>query len=145
MSQGDEGVGPADALVLFGATGDLAHKKTSPALYAMAKRGTLDVPVIGVAYSQWDLPRLRERVRDSIANDAGGIDDEQALDRLFSLLEYVDGDYNDPATFTALERALAGAEHPAHYLAIPPALFVTVIKGLGRAGMARGGRVIVEK
>ena len=145
MSQGNEGVGSADALVLFGATGDLAHKKTFPALYAMAKRGTLKVPVIGVAYSQWDLPRLRERVRDSIANDAGGIDDEQALDRLFSLLEYVDGNYNDPATFTALERALAGAEHPAHYLAIPPALFATVIKGLGRAGMARGGRVIVEK
>ncbi len=112
---------------------------------AVTGNPTLNVPVIGVAYSHWDLARLRERVRDSIANDAGGIDDEQALGRLFSLLEYVDGDYNDPATFTALEHALAGAEHPAHYLAIPPALFVTVIKGLGRAGLARDGRVIVEK
>ncbi|MGZ4412061.1 MAG: glucose-6-phosphate dehydrogenase, partial [Gaiellaceae bacterium] len=95
MSKANDGVGAADALVLFGATGDLAHKKIFPALYAMAKRGALAVPVIGVAYSKWDLQRLRERVRDSIAQDAGGIDDEQALDRLIALLGYVDGDYKD--------------------------------------------------
>ena len=93
--------------MLFGATGDLAHKMIFPALYAMVKRGVLNVPVIGVAYSKWDLGHLRARVRDSIAQDAGGIDDEQALDRLLSLLGYVDGDYNDPGTFTALERRSA--------------------------------------
>ncbi|MGZ4400508.1 MAG: glucose-6-phosphate dehydrogenase, partial [Gaiellaceae bacterium] len=145
MSKANDGVGAADALVLFGATGDLAHKKIFPALYAMAKRGALAVPVIGVAYSKWDLERLRERVRDSIAQDAGGIDDEQALDRLIALLGYVDGDYKDAGTFTALKGALGGAERPAHYLAIPPSLFETVIEGLGRAGLAAGARVIVEK
>src|SRR5229473_3516048 len=97
----------------------------------MVKRGVLNVPVIGVAYSKWDLPRLRERVRDSIAEDAGGIDDEQALDQLLSLLGYVDGDYNDPGTFAVLKGALGGARRPAYYLAIPPALFETVIEGLG--------------
>jgi glucose-6-phosphate 1-dehydrogenase len=137
--------GRADALVLFGATGDLAHKKVFPALYAMVKRDALTVPVIGVAYSRWDLQRLRERVRDSIAHDAGGIDDEQALDRLLALLAYVDGDYNDPRTFTALREALGGVRCPAFYLAIPPALFETVIEGLGRASLAEGARVIVEK
>ncbi|MGZ4290903.1 MAG: glucose-6-phosphate dehydrogenase [Gaiellaceae bacterium] len=145
MSKASDGAGPADALVLFGATGDLAHKKTFPALYAMAKRGVLNVPVIGVAYSKWELPQLRERVRDSIAQDAGGIDNEQALDRLLSLLRYVDGDYNDPGTFTALEGALDGAERPAYYLAIPPALFATVIEKLGSAGLAGSARIIVEK
>ena len=145
MSKASEDGGPADALVLFGATGDLAHKKTFPALYAMVKRGVLNVPVIGVAYSKWELPQLRERVRDSIAQDAAGIDDEQALDRLLSLLKYVDGDYNDPGTFTALEGALDGAERPAYYLAIPPSLFATVIEKLGSASLAGGARIIVEK
>ena len=145
MSQTTGSGGPADALVLFGATGDLAHKMVFPALYAMVKRGALTVPVIGIAYSHWDLEHLRARVRDSIAQDASGIDDEQALDRLIKLLGYVDGDYNDRGTFAALEKALAGAQHPAHYLAIPPSLFETVIEGLGRAGLADGARVIVEK
>ena len=135
----------ADALVLFGATGDLAHKMVFPALYAMVKRGSLVVPVIGVAYSKWDLQQLRARVRDSVSQDAGGIDDEQAFDRLIALLAYVDGDYNDPGTFTALEKALGTARRPAYYLAIPPSLFETVIEGLGRAGLADGARVIVEK
>ena len=135
----------ADALVLLGATGDLAHKQVFPALYAMVKRGALTVPVVGVAYSNADLGQLRARVRDSIAHDAGGIDDETALDRLLALLGYVDGDYNDAGTFTALERVLAGVRRPAFYLAIPPALFETVIEGLGRGGLADGGRVIVEK
>ena len=145
MSKANDGAGPSDALVLFGATGDLAHKKTFPALYAMVKRGVLNVPVIGVAYSKWDLAELRKRVRDSIAQDAGGIDDEQALDRLIALLGYVDGDYNDPGTFTALEGALDGAERPAYYLAIPPSLFGTVIEKLGSASLAGGAHVIVEK
>jgi glucose-6-phosphate 1-dehydrogenase len=135
----------ADALVLFGATGDLAHKKIFPALYAMVERGALTVPVIGVAYSKCDLQQLRERVRDSVAQDARGVDDELALDRLLALLAYVDGDYNDPGTFTALQGALGGARQPAFYLAIPPSLFETVIEGLGRASLADGARVIVEK
>ena len=145
MSVAAEPAHQADALVLFGATGDLAYKKVFPALYAMVKRAALTVPVIGVAYSHADLGQLRGRVRDSIAHDAGTIDDEQALDRLLALLAYVDGDYNDPGTFTALEEALAGVRRPAFYLAIPPALFATVIEGLGRAGLAESARVIVEK
>ncbi|MGZ4371019.1 MAG: glucose-6-phosphate dehydrogenase [Gaiellaceae bacterium] len=145
MGHGNDGLGPADALVLFGATGDLAHKQIFPALYAMVKRGALAVPVIGVAYSKWDLQHLRKRAHDSIAQNGGGIDDEHALDRLIALLGYVDGDYNDSGTFTALKRALRGARRPAHYLAIPPSLFETVIEGLGRAGLADGARVIVEK
>jgi glucose-6-phosphate 1-dehydrogenase len=135
----------SDALVLFGATGDLADKMIFPALYAMAKRGDLAVPVIGVARSKWELQRFQARVRDSIAQDAGGIDDERALGRLISLLRYVSIDYNDPATLTALRRALGDATRPAYYLAIPPSLFETVIAGLGGADLARGARVIVEK
>jgi len=145
MSKDDTGGGHADALVLFGATGDLAHKMVFPALYAMVKRGSLSVPVIGVASSDWDLKHLCAHVRESIAAVSGGVDDEQALDRLVALLAYVDGDYNDAATFTALVAALGGARHPAHYLAIPPQLFATVIEGLGHAGLADGARVIVEK
>ena len=135
----------SDALVFFGATGDLAHKKIFPALYRMVKRGALTVPVIGVAHSQWNLSRLREHVRDSIAQVDGGVADQDALDRLLSLLNYVDGDYGDPGTFSALGQALAHASRPAHYLAIPPALFATVIAGLGTAGLARDARVVVEK
>jgi glucose-6-phosphate 1-dehydrogenase len=145
MSKDDTTGGHSDALVLFGATGDLAHKMVFPALYAMVKRDALTVPVIGVAYSKGELQQLRERVRDSIAQHPGGVDDEHALDRLVALLAYVDGDYNDPATFTALKGALAGVQRPAFYLAIPPQLFATVIEGLGQAGLADGARVIVEK
>jgi len=134
----------SDALVLFGVTGDLAHKMIFPALYAMAKRGVLDVPLIGVASSKWSLAQLRKRAEDSIRK-AGKIDKPRALRHLLSLLHYVDGDYNDPGTFTALKKALGDARHPAHYLAIPPALFATVIKALGTAGLAEGARVIVEK
>jgi glucose-6-phosphate 1-dehydrogenase len=135
----------SDALVLFGATGDLAYKKIFPALYAMAKRGHLEVPVIGVARSEWDLERFQARVRDSVAQDVGGIDDEPALRRLISLLRYISIDYNDPATLSALKKALGDATRPAHYLAIPPSIFETVIDGLGGAGLASGARVIVEK
>jgi glucose-6-phosphate 1-dehydrogenase len=134
----------SDALVLFGVTGDLAHKMIFPALYALAKRGVLDVPVIGVASSKWNLAQLRKRATDSI-KASGRIDDRPALRHLLSLLRYVEGDYQDAGTFAALKQALGKARRPAHYLAIPPALFATVIKGLGAAGLAARARVIVEK
>ena len=134
----------ADALVIFGVTGDLAHKMIFPALYSMAKHGELNVPVIGVASSKLSMAQLRKRVKESI-RDAGKIDDRQALDHLLSLLQYVDGNYNDPATFMALNQALGNARKPAHYLAIPPALFATVINNLAAAGLTAQARVIVEK
>ena len=134
----------SDALVLFGVTGDLAYKMIFPALYAMAKRGTLKVPVIGVAFPRWSMARLRKRVTDSIQR-SGGIDNQRALHHLLSRLRYVTGDYNDQGTFTAIKEALGSARRPAHYLAIPPSLFETVIKGLGAANLANHARVIVEK
>jgi len=137
-------VSRSDALVLFGVTGDLAHKMIFPALYAMVKHGTLKVPVIGVAFPKWSLQRLHKRVTDSIKR-SGGIDDKPALQRLLSLFKYVSGDYKDPATFIAIKRELGNARRPAHYLAIPPSLFATVIKGLGAAKLAEHARVIVEK
>jgi glucose-6-phosphate 1-dehydrogenase len=134
----------SDALVIFGVTGDLAHKMIFPALYAMAKRGTLKVPVIGVALPKWSLARLRNRVKDSIKR-SGKIDDKRALRHLLSLFRYVGGDYHDPGTFTAIKKELGSARRPAHYLAIPPSLFETVIKGLGAAKLSEHARVIVEK
>ena len=134
----------SDALVVFGCTGDLAHKQIFPALYAMVKRGELTVPVIGVAFPKWSLERLQRRATDSIKS-AGGIDNKGALTKLLSLLRYVSGDYKDPATFAAIKQALGGAKRPAHYLAIPPSLFETVIENLGKAGLAKDARVIVEK
>jgi glucose-6-phosphate 1-dehydrogenase len=134
----------SDALVLFGVTGDLAHKMIFPALYAMAKRGDLTVPVIGVALPKWSLEDLHKRVADSIKR-SGGIDDQRAFDHFLSRLGYVSGDYSDPGTFTAIKAALGAARRPAHYLAIPPSLFETVIKGLGAANLAEQARVIVEK
>jgi glucose-6-phosphate 1-dehydrogenase len=134
----------SDALVIFGVTGDLAHKMIFPALYAMVKRGALKVPVIGVAFPKWSMARLHKRVTDSIER-AGGVDNKRALQKLLSLLKYVSGDYKDPATFTAIKVALGNARRPAHYLAIPPSLFETVIRGLGAAKLAKDARVIVEK
>jgi len=134
----------SDALVLFGVTGDLAHKMIFPALYAMVKRGDLNVPIIGVALPKWSLERLHKRVTESIRR-SGGIDNRRALQHLLSLLKYVSGDYKDPTTFTAIKRALDKARRPAHYLAIPPSLFETVIKELGAAKLAEHARVIVEK
>jgi glucose-6-phosphate 1-dehydrogenase len=134
----------SDALVLFGVTGDLAHKMIFPALYALAKRGALKIPIIGVAFPKWSLARLQKRVTDSIKR-SGGIDDKRALHRLLSQFSYVSGDYNDPGTFAAIKKAMGSARRPAHYLAIPPSLFETVIKGLGAANLASNARVIVEK
>jgi glucose-6-phosphate 1-dehydrogenase len=144
MNKTNGGAARSDALVLFGVTGDLAHKKIFPALYAMAKQGVLKVPVVGVASSQWSLAQLRRHAEDGI-RESGKIDDQPALRDMLSLLRYIDGDYKDPGTFKALKKALGDAGRPAHYLAIPPALFATVIKGLGAAGLADQARVIVEK
>ncbi len=137
--------GAADALAFFGATGDLAHKMIFPALYQMVKHGTLGVPVIGVAFSGWDVEQLRRRARESVERTPAGVDDTGALDRLLSLLRYVDGDYEDPATVDQLRRLLGEARHPAHYLAVPPSMFATVIEGLRAGGLTDGARVIVEK
>jgi glucose-6-phosphate 1-dehydrogenase len=133
----------SDALVFFGATGDLAYKKIFPALQAMAKRGHLDVPVIGVAKAGWTLDQLRQRAQDSVEK-YGGLD-RGAFTKLCGLLQYVDGDYREPATFEALRHELGGAAHPAHYLAIPPTLFGSVVEQLARSGCANGARVVVEK
>jgi glucose-6-phosphate 1-dehydrogenase len=135
--------GHSDALVFFGATGDLAYKKIFPALQAMAKRGHLDVPVIGVAKAGWSIDELRARARDSVEQH-GGLD-AAAFDTLCSLMRYVDGDYRDPATFQAIRRQLGPARRPAHYLAIPPTLFQLVVEQLARSGCTNGARVIVEK
>ncbi|MEQ1472650.1 MAG: glucose-6-phosphate dehydrogenase, partial [Candidatus Acidiferrum sp.] len=134
----------SDALVLFGVTGDLAYKMIFPALYAMVKRGELKVPVVGVAFPKWSLDRLRKRATASIKK-SGRIDNKRAHHHLLSLLSYVSGDYKDPATFRALKKALGDAHRPAFYLAIPPSLFETVIKGLGAAKLTEHARVIVEK
>ena len=133
----------SDALVFFGATGDLAYKKIFPALQALAKRGQLEVPVIGVAKAGWNLDQLRARALDSVSK-YGGLD-RPAFDTLSAQLRYVDGDYKDPATFAAVRRELGDAAHPAHYLAIPPPLFGPVVEQLAQSGCAKGARVVVEK
>jgi glucose-6-phosphate 1-dehydrogenase len=133
----------SDALVFFGATGDLAYKKIFPALQAMVKRGHLNVPVIGVAKSGWNLDQLRARARDSVEK-YGGVD-PAAFDKLSGLLRYVDGNYTDITTFQALRKELNGAQRPAFYLAIPPLLFETVVVQLAKADCGRGARVIIEK
>ena len=132
-----------DALVLFGATGDLAHRKIFPSLQAMVRHGHLDVPVIGVAKAGWTLDELRARARDSVARH-GGLD-PPAFAKLSALLRYVDGDYAEAATFQALRRELGEARHPAHYLAIPPAVFGTVVEQLAAANCTQGARIVVEK
>jgi len=133
----------SDALVFFGATGDLAYKKIFPALQAMVKRGHLNVPVIGVAKAGWKLDQLKARAHDSLEKH-GGVD-PAAFEKLSSLLRYVDGDYQDPETFKALARELKTAERPAHYLAIPPVMFEAVVEQLARCRSITGARVIIEK
>jgi glucose-6-phosphate 1-dehydrogenase len=134
----------ADALVLFGATGDLAHKQIWPALHAMAKRGALAVPVVGVAFSKWDRDKALDYARTAV-KDAGGSVDDAAWKRIEGSFQYVDGDYGDTKTFEALAQALGDARSPMHYLAIPPSLFGTVVQDLGAAGLADDGRVVIEK
>jgi glucose-6-phosphate 1-dehydrogenase len=133
----------SDALVFFGASGDLAYKKIFPSLQAMVKRGHLGVPVIGVARSGWTTDQLRARARDSLEKH-GGVD-PIAFDKLCGLLRYVDGDYQDPATFQSIRKELGSAQRPAHYLAIPPMLFGVVVEQLAKSDCIRGGRVIIEK
>ncbi len=133
----------SDVLVFFGATGDLAYKKIFPSLQSMVRRGNLNVPVIGVAKAGWNLDQFKARARDSVEKH-GGLD-AAAFAKLSSQLRYVDGDYQDPGTFAALRKELGAAQHPAHYLAIPPSLFGAVVQRLGESGCANGARVVVEK
>jgi glucose-6-phosphate 1-dehydrogenase len=133
----------SDAFVFFGATGDLAHKKIFPALYAMVRRDGLDIPIIGMARAGWSLDKLKQRARDSIEH--GGDFDSACFEKLAAQLRYVGGDYTDPATYTKLKRALGNSARPIHYLAIPPSRFAGVVRGLAESGCAAGARVIVEK
>jgi glucose-6-phosphate 1-dehydrogenase len=133
----------SDALVVFGATGDLAYKKIFPALYTMQRRGRLQVPVIGVARSDWTIKKFRARARSSVEKQGGF--DETDFAKFQKHLHYIRGDFDDPATYAALRKKLGDAAHPLHYLAIPPSVFPRVIEGLGQSGCARGARVIVEK
>jgi glucose-6-phosphate 1-dehydrogenase len=135
---------PADALVLFGAMGDLAHKKIFPALYHMVRHGHLDVPVIGIARAARTDEELKERVRDSIQQQGGEIDQE-ALAKLLNLLRYVGGDYEKPGTFELLKKTLGSASRPALYLAIPPSLFMSVVESLAKSNCMKNARVIIEK
>jgi glucose-6-phosphate 1-dehydrogenase len=134
----------SDALVFFGATGDLAYKKIFPALQAMTRRGSLDVPIVGVAKSGWTLDQVRARMRESVEKHPAGLE-RAAFERLSGSLRYVDGDYQDGATFQALRKALGGARRPLHYLAIPPVLFETVVEQLAKADCLGGARVVLEK
>jgi glucose-6-phosphate 1-dehydrogenase len=134
----------SDALVFFGASGDLAFKKIFPALYRMTERGHLDVPLVGVARSEWTLEQFRERARASI-HEHGGCTDPALFAKLAEHLRYVQGDYADPATYAALRQALGNAARPTHYLAIPPSIFPTIVEGLGRSGCAKNARLVVEK
>jgi glucose-6-phosphate 1-dehydrogenase len=136
-------ISQSDALIFFGATGDLAYKKVFPALQAMIKRGHLHVPVIGVAKAGWNLDQFKERARDSVQKH-GGLD-ALAFEKLSGLLRYVDGDYNDLTTFQSIRKELGSATHPAHYLAIPPSLFGLVVENLATSGCTKDARVIVEK
>ncbi|HLL90552.1 MAG TPA: glucose-6-phosphate dehydrogenase [Tepidisphaeraceae bacterium] len=135
---------PADALVFFGATGDLAYKKIFPSLQSMVTHGRLRVPIVGVAKQGWTVEQLRERARQSVVEHGGGVD-PAAFDQFCKLLRYVDGDYRDAATFQQLRDELGGCNNPLYYLAIPPSLFGTVAEGLAKSGCNRGARLVVEK
>ncbi len=134
---------PSDALVFFGATGDLAYKQIFPALQGLVRDEGVDVPIVGVAKSGWTLEQFRARAKDSLLHH--GSFDEVAFARQLDLLNYVDGDYNDPRTFQEVKQALGSAERPLHYLAIPPSLFGVVVSALAAAGLSRNARLVVEK
>jgi glucose-6-phosphate 1-dehydrogenase len=133
----------SDALVFFGATGDLAYKQIFPALLALVQRHGLNIPIVGVAKAGWNLDQFRQRAEDSLK--AHGSFDEASFEKLLQLLRYVDGDYRDPKTYEDLRNALANCRRPLHYLAIPPAFFETVVEGLAKAECALNARVVVEK
>lgn len=132
------------ALVVFGVSGDLAHKMILPSLYQMVKRGHIDEPIIGVALDDWDIDCLAERARDGIVKQFGSVDDV-AFGKFRALLRYVSGDYRSDDTFIRLRVELGSAIHPLYYLAIPPSLFETVVTGLKTADIADRGRLMVEK
>ena len=134
---------PSDAIVFFGATGDLAYKQIFPALLGLVRDEGLNVPIIGVAKAGWNLDKLKERAADSLQHHGGG--DPKVQQRLMDLLRYVDGDYNDDATFTELRKQLGKAQRPLHYLAVPPSLFATVSQALSRSGCAENARLVIEK
>ena len=134
---------PSDALVFFGATGDLAFKQIFPALLALVERHGLNIPIVGVAKAGWNLDQFKQRALDSVK--ASGPYDEAAFAKLLQLLRYVDGDYREPKTFADLRTAMNGAKRPLHYLAIPPAFFATVVEGLESSSSAADARVVVEK
>jgi glucose-6-phosphate 1-dehydrogenase len=136
-------VAASDALVFFGATGDLAYRQIFPALYAMERRGHLEVPVVGVAGRPWTSDQLRDRAHQSIQEHGGA--DPGTFPRLARKLTYVSGDYHKPETYERIRQALGAATRPLHYLAIPPSLFPVVVQGLAKAGLARGARVVIEK
>jgi glucose-6-phosphate 1-dehydrogenase len=133
----------SDALVFFGATGDLAYKQIFPALQALVKRHNLDIPIVGVAKAGWNLDQLKARARDSVTQH-GGLD-EAAFAKLSTLLQYVDSDYREPETYVRLRQILGAARRPLHYLAIPPSMFAPVAEGLAHSGCATDARVVVEK
>src|SRR6266852_7957055 len=133
----------SDAIVFFGVTGDLAYKQIFPALQAMIRRGHLDAPIIGVAGRPWSIDQVRAHVHDSLEQH-GGVD-QAAFNKLSSLLQYVSGDYQDPATFAKLRQALGTAARPLYYLAIPPSLFAAVAEELAKADCVKDARVVVEK
>ncbi len=135
---------PSDALVFFGATGDLAYKKIFPALQAMIKKGLIDVPVIGMGRAGWNLEQFKARARDSLVQHGGGVD-EGVFAKLCQRLSYIDGDYRELKTFGPLKEALGQANSPLHYLAIPPSMFGPVVKNLAQAQCTENGRVVVEK
>ena len=136
---------PADALVIFGITGDLARKMTFRALYRLERRKRLDCPIVGVARNDWGDEELRGHAREAIGSAVGGAVDSDALERLCGRLRYVAGDYSDPQTFGRLAKALGEARHPVFYLEIPPALFASVVHSLAEAGLTDGARVVIEK
>src|SRR5215471_11401655 len=136
-------VSRSDAIVFFGATGDLAYKQIFPSLLGLVQHESLNVPIIGVAKAGWNLDQLKARAADSLQHH--GVTDQQAMQRLIGLLRYVDGDYNDAATFTELRKQLGQAQHPLHYLAVPPSLFATVAQALAQSGCAENARLVIEK
>ncbi len=141
MTTADSGV---DALVIFGATGDLAKKDTFPALVALVERGVLDVPVVGVAKSGWDLDKFRGYASDSLKLNK--IDpDSPAARKMLGLLHYVDGDLGDPATYQAMSDAIGDGKRILYYLEVPPPLFGRIAEGISKAGRADGARIMVEK
>ena len=135
---------PSDALVLFGAPDDLAYKKIFPALHSMIRRGVLNVPIIGVGQAGWTIDQLRDRAKASLAEHGGGVN-QGVFERMVELLQYIDGDYNDPAIFTQIRKAMGTAACPAYYLAVPPGLLQTVVESIGRSGFGNNARVIVER